>query len=145
MWKVRKIKKLRKLAKNRLRQDEFKFRRDEILGTLKALEMGSGGPGDWRMLRLKPSSHYDISWLKYIRFMAVEEIELFGRKERVYIAYSDCCGKFTQLSRADLSQENLDNEHLNHITWNPDQDPRKQKPVPEVVHCETLEDLNKVL
>lgn len=141
-----KIKKLKKLARNRCHQDEFKFRRDEILGTLKALEMGSGGPGDWRMLRLKPSSHYDISWLKYIRFMAVEEVDVLGRKERVYIAYSDCCGEFTQLSRADLSQENLDTEHLNHITWDPDNDPRKQKiATSEVIHCETLEDLNKVL
>ena len=122
-----KIKKLKKLIRNQLRQDGFKFRRDEILGTLKALEMGSGGSGDWRMLRLKPSSHYNIDWLKYIRFVAVEEVEMFGRVERVYIAYSDCGGRFTQLSRTDLSQENLDTEYLNHIPWDPDQDPRKQK------------------
>ena len=110
-----------------MRQDNFMFRRDEILGTLKALEMGSGGPCDWRMLRLKPSSHYNIDWLKYIRFVAVEEVEMFGHMERVYIAYSDCGGQFTQLSRTDLSQENLDMEYLNHITWGPNQDPRKQK------------------
>ena len=137
-----KIKKLKKFIRNRLRQDEFKFRRDEILGTLKALEMGSGGPSDWRMLRLKPSSHYDIDWLKYIRFVAVEEVEMFGHMERVYIAYSDCGGQFTQLSRTDLSQENLDTEYLNHITWGPNQDPRKQKiATSEVVHCETPDDL----
>ena len=95
--------------------DEYKFRRDEILGTLKALEMGSGGPGQWRMLKLK-SDAQNIDWLKYIRFVAVGMVEMHGRDERVYIAYSDCCGRMTRLSRADLQLENIDTEYLNHIS-----------------------------
>lgn len=139
-----KIKELKKLSKTP-QPDEYKFRRDEILGTLKALELGSGGPGDWRMLRLKPEVR-DISWLKYIRFVAVGTVEMCGHDERVYIAYADCCGKQFRLSRADLQPENIDTEHLNHINYPPDKDPRKQEvAISKVVQCETLEDLNKVL
>lgn len=108
-----KIAELKKQARHRLRQDTFKFRRDEILGVLKALEMGSGGRRDWRMLRLKPSGHYDIDWLKYIRFVAIdEEVEMCGRKERIYIAYCDDCGRFVQLGRTDLNPENIDPKSL---------------------------------
>lgn len=137
--------KFAKLIRSRMRQEQFLFRRDEILGTLKALEMGSEGPGDWRMLRLKPSRHYDISWLKYIRFAAVDKIEILGRTERVYVAYADCCGQYTQLSRQDLTPENLDNEHLNHMPF--DKIPRSTQPEtpPKVIKCDTLEDLSKVL
>lgn len=117
----------KKELRHHIRQDNFMFRRDEILGTLKALEMGSGGPGDWRMLQLKQSGHYNIGWLKYIRFAAVDAVEVTGRTERVYVAYAEDAGRYTQLSREDLVPENLDNEYLNHITWDPDDDPRKQK------------------
>ena len=135
---------LNKMVRNRLRQESFLFRRDEILGALKALEMGSGGPGDWRMLRLKPCSHHKIGWLKYIRFVWTgETINMGNRTERVYVAYADDCGQFTQLSREDLVPENLDNEHLNHIAERPGKN-AAEKPT-KVIHCKTLEDLEKVL
>ena len=135
---------LKKLVRNRLRQEQFLFRRDEILGTLKALEMGSGGPGDWRMLRLKPCGHHKINWLKYIRFAWTGETINMGNKiERVYVAYADDYGQFTQLSREDLVPENLDNEYLNHIIERPG------KNAPEtptaVIECKTMEDLEKLL
>ncbi len=110
-----KTQRLLKAVRTRMRQENFLFRRDEILGTLAALECATEGAGEWRMLRLKPSRHYDIGWLKYIRFVAVDTIDMGNRAERVYVAYADDCGRFTQLSREDLVPENLDNEHLNHI------------------------------
>lgn len=129
-----------------MHQDKFMFRRDEILGTLKALEMGSGGPGDWRMLRLKQSGHYNIGWLKYIRFAAVDTVEVVGRTERVYVAYAEDAGKYAQLSREDLVPENLDNEYLNHIPWDPNEDPQERKDSKsEVIQRKTLDDLEKVL
>ena len=114
--KGEKMQNLVRAARHRMKQENFLFRRDEILGCLKALEMGSGGRGGWRMLRLKPSSHLNIGWLKYIRFVWTgETIDMGNRVERVYVAFCDDCGRFTQLSREDLVPENLDNKHLNFI------------------------------
>lgn len=135
---------LKKMVRRRLRQEHFLFRRDEILGTLKTLEMHSGGPGEWRMLRPKKSSHHNINWLKYIRFVAVDTIEMPGRTERVYVAYADDCGQFTQLSREDLSPKSLDNKYLNHIPHIPGRD-KEDETETRVIQCNTLEDLEKVL
>ena len=90
---------------------DCKFRRDEILGTLKALENESGGKGDWRYLSTK--SH--PGWIKYIRFVkTAETVDLLGRIEPVYIAYTTCGSTYEVLSRSLLSEE-IDKDSLNYI------------------------------
>lgn len=87
---------------------DCKFRRDEILGTLKALENESG---DRRYLSTK--SHPGL--IKYIRFIKTEEtVELLGRVEPVYIAYTTYGSAYEVLSRSLLSEE-IDNDSLNYI------------------------------
>lgn len=60
---------------------DCKYRRDEILGTLKTIEMASGGKQEWRCLYIKPIN----VWIKYIRFIRINE-EVNG--EAVYLAYT---------------------------------------------------------
>lgn len=90
---------------------DCKFRRDEILGTLRTLENESGGKGQWRMITTE--SHPE--WLKYIRFVkTTETIELVGRTEPVYIAYSNRGNTYNVLSRKVLSETPVE-KYLNHI------------------------------
>lgn len=139
-----KSRRLENEVRHRLRQENFLFRRDEILGCLKTLEQHTGGNGEWRHLRLKPSGHYKIGWLKYIRFVWTGElVDMGNRKERVYVAYADDCGTFTQLSREDLTPENLDNEHLNFMPYVPGRG--ESKPLPEPIKVGTLDELSNIL
>lgn len=93
-------------------KDHNKFNRSEILGCLKSLELGSGGKGEWRMINLKKGYN---GWLKYIRFVKTgETIELFNRKEPIYIAYTTSSDEPILLSRDDLEPENIERKYLNH-------------------------------
>lgn len=139
-----KAKRLETATRRRYRQANFLFRRDEILGCLKTLEQHSGGNGEWRHLKLKPSGHYRIGWLKYIRFVWTGElVDMGNRKERVYVAFADDCGAFTQLTREDLRPENLDNENLNFMPHVHRGEP--DRPMPEVIKVDSLEELSKIL
>lgn len=90
---------------------DCKFRRDEILGTLKTLENESGGKGEWRFLSFE--SHPD--WVKYIRFIKTKEtVELPVHTEPVYIAYINHGESYEVLSRNLLSSKPVE-EYLNFI------------------------------
>lgn len=100
--------------RNRLRGEDYIFRQDEILGTLKTLEMNTGGPGEWRMITLKNKTAQ--VWVKYIEFWALPEtIEMFGETKQLYMCITRDAGRFTQLGRTDLRDENIDKHYLNHI------------------------------
>lgn len=90
--------------------NDCKFRRDEILGTLKTLENESGGKGKWRYLTT--DSHPE--WLKCIRFIkTTETIEVFNRIEPIYIAYTTY-NNYEILSRKILN-EKINQKYLNFI------------------------------
>lgn len=77
--------------------DDYKFRRDEILGVLNTLRyaMRSGK----KILLL----HNHI-WYKYIRFLKTSEtVEIFGRTEPIYVAYLSTADKKELLSREMLN------------------------------------------
>ena len=86
---------LNNMVRRCVRQECFLFRRDEILGTLKTLEM---------------DPHYNPNPLRYIWFVWTgETVDMGDRIERVYVAYADDCEDFAQLSREELTPENLQN------------------------------------
>ena len=86
---------------------DCKYRRDEILGTLKTIEMASGGKQEWRCLYIKPIN----VWIKYIRFIRINE-EVNG--EAVYLAYTDGeTEPVTLLPRSVLFEPEIDEDVLN--------------------------------
>lgn len=95
--------------------DNNKFNRAEILGCLKALEMGSGGKGHWRYLSFNEGPAHDTGWIKYIRFRRLpEEVDLVGSKEPVYVAYTGSDRtEYVLLGRDKLQPENINQSALN--------------------------------
>lgn len=86
---------------------DCKYRRDEILGTLKTIEMASGGKQEWRCLYIKPIN----VWIKYIRFIRINE-EVNG--EAVYLAYTGGQNEpVTLLPRSVLFEPEIDEDVLN--------------------------------
>lgn len=107
---------LNKLIARTKNLDIYKFNRSEILGTLKTLEMGTGGPGTWRHLIPTSARLSRINWLKYIRFIKLQEtVDLVCGPEPVYVAYWTMNDKYVLLTRAELDPEKFDHKYLNHI------------------------------
>ena len=90
------------------KSDNVLYRRDEILGYLKSLELASNYEGqrtEWRFLLFNEPK--DV-WFKYLRFLKVGSIDLLTRTEPVYIGYVCTGGEMYLLDRNKYNPEDID-------------------------------------
>ena len=88
------------------------IRQDEILGALKAIEMNSGGKGEWRFIPFKRM------WYKYIRFVRYGDVEMYGKKIPTFLIYRESGGQSHIVTRnelKELSECEFDKDTLNFI------------------------------
>lgn len=78
--------------------EDLLIRQDEILGILKAIEMNSGGKGDWRFIPFKEV------WFKYIRFVRYGEVEMSGKTFSTFLIYIENVGQSHIVTRNELKE-----------------------------------------